>query len=139
RLDEHWILVETGISAKTEHSYRYSPTLGIAKGAGRIPMSSAQASMWHAGKLHGTQSIYNESEALFILGRLDQAVLNESVQRLQSRHIAFCMMPEVSQGNLVGWHINDTKPIIPLQVLDWNKEHGDISGILMDEARKPFE
>src|SRR5690606_33257819 len=86
-----------------------------------------------------TQSIYNESEALFIFGRLDQAVLNESLRRLQSRHVAFCMVPEVSQGSLVRWSISDTTPIIPLQIFDWDKDHGDISGILRDEARKPFE
>ncbi len=114
------------------------PGSRLVEPSGLVPVSSAQESMWYSGVLHGTQSVYNESEALLLEGRLDKKVLSEALKTLQSRHVAFRMFPEISDGKLVGWKTNATSPGIALTVFSRETEDSTREEILSKESRKEF-
>lgn len=137
-LFEHWNLIQLQISDKPGARNQKPPGSQLAQVASVIPVSSAQESMWYSGVLHGTQSVYNESEALLLEGRLDQKVLSEALKTLQSRHVAFRMFPEISGGKLIGWKTNQTPRGIALTVFSRETEDSTREDILSEESRKEF-
>ena len=138
-LQEHWQTIQTRMPEDSVAGARAFRNAESSSLANFIPASSAQASMWYAGKLSGTQSIYNESEAFTVSGRLSESLLDAVLTKLQTRHIAFRMVPELSHGNLIGWRSDKSVAAIPLKVFHWTEESMNLEAVLRTEAQKSFE
>jgi amino acid adenylation domain-containing protein len=138
-LEAHWQTIQSQIAEDSAAGARTLRDAELSPPPQSIPASSAQASMWYAGKLSGTQSIYNESEAFTVKGRLNESLLHEVLTQLQRRHIAFRMVPELSHGNLIGWRSDTSVAAIPLRVFQWTDEFVNLEAVLCNEARESFE
>lgn len=105
------------------------------------PLSAAQRGIWFFEQANPGVPIYNESEAVRLLGPLDADALAQALNDVVARHEALRTTFHASGPEVVAI-VHDERPIdlntIDLSVLGPDARQRELERLLVDEPRRPY-
>ena len=109
---------------------------------GHIPLSFAQERLWFLEQLGGGSSMYNDPGGLQLLGRLDLAALERTLNELVRRHESLRTRFPLIDGQPVQ-QIDPPRPVslplLDLRELPEGARQAELRRVLLGESRRPFD
>jgi len=117
------------------------PILPRAKDA-ELSLSFAQQRLWFLEQLQPNSALYNIPEASRLVGRLNQAALEQSLQEIIQRHEALCINFIAVDGQArqiiqtrTDWQVS----VVDLQHLPANEQEIAVQQLAQQQALQPFD
>jgi amino acid adenylation domain-containing protein len=108
---------------------------------GNIPLSYAQQRLWFLNQLEPNSSSYNLPAAVKLTGKLNVAVLSQSIQTIIKRHeilrTTFTVV-DAEAIQVIGTGKNFYLPVIDLQDMEEKRQLQELENLAVLVARKPF-
>jgi amino acid adenylation domain-containing protein/non-ribosomal peptide synthase protein (TIGR01720 family) len=107
-----------------------------------LPLSFAQQRLWFLDQLEGSSAIYNMSAALHLVGSLQMAALEQSLNEVLRRHEAlrtnFATIDE-RPAQVIAPDLTVTLLVIDLQRLPEVEQFPEVRRLATGEAQRPFD
>ncbi len=130
---EEAVLRGAGVSA--------APLVAVSR-EGALPVSFAQQRLWFFDQLEPNSSFYNSPGAIRLHGELNvtamEATYNEIVRRHEVLRTTFTPV-DGQPMQVIHPHSPRPLPLVDLTVLDAGRRQAEASGLLAEEAARPFD
>jgi amino acid adenylation domain-containing protein/FkbM family methyltransferase len=106
------------------------------------PLSFAQQRLWFLDQLEPESSAYNVSDAIRLTGRLNVAVLEQSLNEILSRHELLRTVFRAMDGQpvqLIATAPHLKLPVMDLRKLPETKREAEVQRLASEEAQRPFD
>jgi hypothetical protein len=118
------------------------PLLLRRKTTDRFPLSFAQQRLWFLNQLQPDNPVYNETKAVRLVGSLNVAALQQSLNEIVRRHDVLRTTFAVVEGQPI--QIIAPTLTLPLPVLDLNglsesEQEAQVLRLLTEYAQRPFD
>lgn len=124
-----------GIAGALRHAERAEVLLEPQRRPERVPLSFAQQRLWFHHRLAGPDAVYNVPLATRLLGRLDRAALQASIEDLVSRHESLRTVIREVQGEPVQVVCDASSLVVELVPI----EEWELPSRLREAAQYRFE
>jgi len=117
------------------------PILPRAKDA-ELSLSFAQQRLWFLEQLQPNSALYNIPEALRLVGRLNQAALEQSLQEIIQRHEALrtnFITVDGEARQIIQTHTDWQVSVVDLQHLPANEQEIAVQQLAQQQALQPFD
>ena len=121
--------------------FSITPILPAPRNVG-LPLSFSQQRLWFLQQLEPNNSFYNESAALQLIGTLDIAALEQSLNRIVQRHEALRTTFDILDGQpvqIIASNLTLTLPVVDLRQLKEAEQSRVVQRLSLEQSQRLFD